>query len=89
MATDNSTATTHEELATPTLEQMKMAFEQIATMANSLQSLCDDILRELTGCSIKKKQIEQLRAMGVPFIMNTAGKLVVTADAAAVAGSHE
>jgi len=46
-------------------------------------------LRELTGCSIKKKQIEQLRAMGVPFIMNTAGKLVVTADAAAVAGSHE
>jgi len=28
----------------PTPEQMKVAFEQIATMANSLQSLCDDII---------------------------------------------
>lgn len=39
--------------------------------------LDDDELRTLTGCSMKRQQIETLRAQRVPFFVNRAGKPVV------------
>lgn len=45
-----------------------------------------DELRTLTGYSIKAKQIEQLRTMGVPFRVNGCGRPVVTRVAVEGAG---
>jgi biotin operon repressor len=44
-------------------------------------------LRDLTGFSIKAKQIEQLRRQGIPFFVNGHGRPVVTV--AAVKGEKE
>lgn len=43
--------------------------------------LDDDDIKTLTGFSIKKKQVEQLRKMGIPFFLNGCGKPVVARSA--------
>lgn len=43
--------------------------------------LSQDEVRELTGYTIKAKQIDQLRRMGIPFLVNGAGRPVVTTAA--------
>lgn len=43
--------------------------------------LTPEALRALTGCARKTLQIEQLRAMGVPFWINRAGRPVVACSA--------
>jgi len=40
--------------------------------------LTDDELAILTGRKLKRLQIESLRRMGVPFLVNACGKPVVT-----------
>lgn len=39
--------------------------------------LDDDALKQLTGYSQRKKQISQLRKMGIPFNVNAAGRPAV------------
>lgn len=43
--------------------------------------LDDDALRRLTGFAQKRRQVEQLRAMGVPFHVNRRGEPVVACSA--------
>lgn len=44
-------------------------------------------MRELTGFALKSKQIEQLRRMGIAFLVNGCGRPVVTV--AAVEGKKQ
>ena len=39
--------------------------------------LDDDELREITGFAQRTKQVEALRAMGVPFLVNPRGSILV------------
>lgn len=43
--------------------------------------LTDEELAELTGCKWKRKQIDQLRKMALPFYVNAAGRAVVARSA--------
>jgi len=38
-------------------------------------------LKELTGFTVKEKQIKQLRRMGIPFFVNGCGRAVVAVSA--------
>lgn len=49
--------------------------------------LTDDELAILTGRKLKRLQIETLRRMGVPFLINACGKPVVTRSAVEGRGS--
>lgn len=50
-------------------------------MTPALPFLTDEALAHLTGYRQKSKQIQQLRAMGVPFRVNAAGRPVVATAA--------
>lgn len=43
--------------------------------------ITQDEVRELTGFSVKQKQIEQLKRMGIPFFVNGCGRPIVTVSA--------
>ena len=54
---------------------------QIQTREIAMLFLDDDEIRKLTGRAQKRRQIEALRQMGIPFWVNALGEPIVTTAA--------